>query len=117
MSSPTPPSSVPDDVRVVAPAFTDLRALAVAPVSVATWRGISQLVIGSLVLLVAAMVLAVALSFSLSLVLLVIGVPMLVATLWLGRWFARLERARLHAQLAVDISTPTYPQREGMWPA
>lgn len=115
MSSPTPPSSVSDDLRVVAPAFTDLRALAAAPVSVATWRGISQIVVGSFVILVAAIGLTVALSLSLSLVVLFVGIPMLVATLWACRPFARLERARLHAQLAVEISTPTYPRREGTW--
>ena len=57
MTSPTPPGSVSDDLRVVAPAFVDLRALAAAPVSVATWRGISQLVVGSFVLLFASIAL------------------------------------------------------------
>ena len=115
MSSPRPPSSVSDDLRVVAPAFTDSRALAAAPVSVATWRGISQIVVGSFVLLVAAIALTVALSLSLSLVVLFIGIPMLVATLWACRPFARLERARLRAQLGVEISAPTYPRRQGTW--
>ncbi|MEZ0446998.1 sensor histidine kinase [Cellulomonas sp. ICMP 17802] len=115
MTSPTSPPSVADDRSVVAPAFTDLRALAAAPVSVATWRGISQIVVGSFVILAAAIALTVALSFSLSLLVLFVGIPMLVATLWACRPFARLERARLHAQLAVDISAPTYPQREGTW--
>lgn len=115
MSSPTPPSSVSDDLRVVAPAFTDLRALAAAPVSVATWRGVSQIVVGSFVILVAAIGLTVALSLSLSLVVLFVGIPMLVATLWAGRPFAREERARLRAQLSVEIPAPTYPRRDGMW--
>lgn len=115
MTSPTPPSSVSDDLRVVAPAFADPRALAAAPVSVATWRGISQIVVGSFVLLAAAIVLTVALSLSLSLVVLFVGIPMLVATLWACRPFARLERARLRAQLGVEISTPTYPRRQGTW--
>ena len=115
MTSPTSPGSVSDDLRVVAPAFTDLRALAAAPVSVATWRGISQLVVGSVVLLIAAIGLAVALSVSLSLVAVLIGIPMFVATLWAGRPFAQLERTRLQAQLAVEISAPTYPRRDGVW--
>lgn len=115
MTSPTPPGSVADDLRVVAPAFVDLRALAAAPVSVATWRGISQLVVGSFVLLFAFLALTVAVSTSLSLVILFVGVPMLVATLWLCRPFAQLERARLHAQLAVEIPGPRYPQRDGTW--
>lgn len=115
MTSPTPPGSVADDLRVVAPAFVDLRALAAAPVSVATWRGISQLVIGSVVLLVAFLVLTVGVATSLSLVIVVVGIPMLVATLWLCRPFAELERARLHAQLAVEIPAPRYPQRQGVW--
>lgn len=115
MTSPTPPGSVADDLRVVAPAFVDLRALAAAPVSVATWRGISQLVIGSVVLLVAFLVLTVGVATSLSLVIVVVGIPMLVATLWLCRPFAELERARLHAQLAMEIPAPRYPQRQGVW--
>lgn len=115
MTSPTPPGSVADDLRVVAPAFVDLRALAAAPVSVATWRGISQLVIGSVVLLVAFLVLTVGVATSLSLVIVVVGIPMLVATLWLCRPFAELERARLHAQLAVEIPAPRYPVRQGVW--
>ena len=117
MTSPTPPGSVSDDLRVVAPAFVDLRALAAAPVSVATWRGISQIVVGSFVLLVAAIALVVALSFSLSLLVLLVGVPMLVATLWACRPFAAVERARLHAQLDVEIPAPTYPRRDGVWAA
>jgi signal transduction histidine kinase len=106
---------VSDDLRAVAPAFTDLRALAAAPVSVATWRGVSQVVVGSFVILAAAIALSVALSLSLSLVVLFVGIPMLVATLWASRPFATLERARLRAQLDVEISTPTYPRRDGMW--
>src|SRR4051794_38699956 len=98
MTPPTPPGSPSDDVRVVAPAFSDLRALAAAPVSVATWRGVSQIVVGSFVLLVAALLLTVALSLSLSLVMLFVGIPMLVATLWACRPFAAVERARLRAQ-------------------
>ncbi|NUU16662.1 sensor histidine kinase [Cellulomonas humilata] len=115
MTSPTSPSSVSDDLRVVAPAFTDLRALAAAPVSVATWRGISQTVVGSFVVLVAFIGLAVAVSLSVSLIPLLVGIPMLVATLWAGRPFAQLERARLEAQLAVEIAAPTYPRRDGWW--
>lgn len=115
MTSSTPPGSVSDDLRVVAPAFVDLRALAAAPVSVATWRGISQLVVGSFVLLFAVIALTVAVATSLSLLILFVGIPMLVGTLWLCRPFAQLERARLHAQLAVQVPAPRYPQREGMW--
>ena len=96
MTSPTSPGSVSDDLRVVAPAFTDLRALAAAPVSVATWRGISQTVVGSFVLLVAFIGLVVALvPVASPWSLLLVGIPMLVATLWAGRPFAQLERARL----------------------
>ncbi|WP_315095443.1 sensor histidine kinase [uncultured Cellulomonas sp.] len=115
MTSPTPPSDVSDDLRVVAPAFTDLRALLTAPVSAATWRGISQVVVGSFVLLTAWIVATVALSLSLSLLVLFVGIPMLVATLWAARPFASLERARLHAQLGTAITTPSYPRRDGTW--
>ena len=115
MTSPTPPGSVSDDLRVVAPAFVDVRALVAAPVSVATWRGVSQLVIGSVVLLFASIAFVVAMSAASSLLIVFVGIPVLVATLWLCRPFAQLERARLHAQLAVEIPAPRYPQRQGTW--
>ena len=115
MTSPTPPGSVSDDLRVVAPAFVDPRALAAAPVSVATWRGVSQCVVGSFVLLFAILSFTVVISLALSLLILFVGIPLLVATLWLCRPFAQLERARLHAQLDVVIPAPRYPHRDGMW--
>ncbi|KQS98805.1 sensor histidine kinase [Cellulomonas sp. Leaf395] len=115
MTSPTPPGSVSDDLRVVAPAFVDLRALTAAPVSVATWRGVSQCVVGSFVLLFAILSFTVVISLALSLLILFVGIPLLVAGLWLCRPFAQLERARLHAQLGVEIAAPTYPHREGTW--
>ena len=111
-----PPSSVSDDLRIVAPAFTDPRALALAPISAATWRGISQIVIGSFVLLLATIVLTVGLSLGLSLAILFVGIPLFVGVLLLCRPFARLERTRLHAQLGIEIPAPQrYPRREGMW--
>ncbi|MBO3083132.1 sensor histidine kinase [Cellulomonas fengjieae] len=116
MTSPTPPSSVSvsDDLRTVAPAFTDPRALLLAPVSAATWRGISQIVVGSFVLVLATLLLTIGLSLGLSLAILFVGIPLLVGTLLLCRPFARLERARLHAQLGVEIPAPRYPRRDGI---
>ena len=59
------------------------------------------------------------LSVAVSLVVVLVGIPMLVVTLLAARPFARLERARLHAQLRVDIDAPTYkrPRRPGWWAA
>ncbi|WP_426593367.1 sensor domain-containing protein [Cellulomonas sp. McL0617] len=117
--SPGAQTAVPrsDDLRVVAPAFTGWRPLLVAPVSGATWVGISQAVVGSFLLTAAVVVASVALSLALSLVVLFVGIPMLVVTLLAARPFARLERARLLAQLQVRIDAPTYkrPRRDGWW--
>ena len=48
-----------------------------------------------------------------------VGIPMIVLTLLAARPFARLERARLHAQLRVAIDAPTYkrPRKAGWWRA
>jgi len=108
-----------DDLRVVAPALGSLRALVAAPVSGATWRAVSQIVIGSFGLLVMAIWLSVALSLAAGLVVVfLVGVPILVLTLWTTRPYARLERARLGAQALVDIPAPRYrePSRPGWWP-
>ena len=107
------------DLRLVAPAFTAWRPLLTAPVSGATWTGISQTVIGGFLVGTVAIVAVVALSVAVSLAILLVGIPMIVVVLLAVRPFARLERARLHAQLRVSIDSPTYkrPRRPGWWPA
>ncbi|WP_051274799.1 sensor histidine kinase [Cellulomonas sp. URHD0024] len=108
-----------DDLRLVAPALTGWRPLLAAPVSGATWVGISQTVVGSFLVGFAAIAVFVALAVGLSLAVLFVGIPMVVVTLLAVRPIARLERARLHAQLRVTIDAPRYkqPRRPGWWAA
>ncbi|WP_028045374.1 sensor histidine kinase [Cellulomonas sp. URHE0023] len=110
---------VADDLRLVAPAFTGWKPLLAAPVAGATWAGVSQTVVGAFVVGIAATVAVVLLSLGVTLVIVVVGIPILVLMLLAARPFARLERARLHAQLRVSIDAPTYkrPRKPGWWAA
>ncbi|MGY4645118.1 sensor histidine kinase [Cellulomonas sp. URHB0016] len=117
-TAPTPVTT-DDDLRVVAPALAGVRALVTAPVSAATWRAISQIVVGSVALFIMGFWLSVALSLAAGLgVVFLVGVPVLVLTLWTTRPYAQLERARLAAQSLVEIPAPRYrqPSRDGWWP-
>ncbi|WP_199423937.1 sensor histidine kinase [Actinotalea solisilvae] len=101
-----------DDVRAVAPALRGGRALLLAPVSAATWRAVSHAVVGTVVLLPVAAVVLTAVPLSLALVVLGVGAPMLVLVLLASAPVAALERARLRAQLGVDIAPPELPRRD-----
>ncbi|MFC8191728.1 sensor histidine kinase [Cellulomonas sp. NPDC057328] len=108
-----------DDVRLVAPALTGGRALALAPVSAATWRAVGQLVVAALWTLAVAIVLATGAGVGVSLVVLLVGLPVLVLTLVLARAYGRAERARLGAQLGAVVPDPAAPVRRpgfrGWW--
>ncbi|MEN0128355.1 MAG: sensor domain-containing protein [Brevundimonas sp.] len=106
-----------DSLRI-APAVHDRRALLSAPVSAATWRAVSQLVVGSLVMIVAVSVVVSVVAVDLSLLFVLgAGIPTTVLTLLGARVLARWERARLDLQLGTPISGPTYrePSRLGWW--
>ncbi|MDM7829789.1 sensor histidine kinase [Cellulomonas edaphi] len=107
-----------DSLRI-APAVHHRRALLTAPWSAATWRAVSQLVVGGLVMIVAATLVITVLSVDLSLVFVfALGVPATVATLLAARPLARWERSRIEIQLGTPIAAPVYPQadRPGWWP-
>ncbi|UZN02822.1 sensor histidine kinase [Cellulomonas sp. S1-8] len=94
------------DVRHVAPMLTGGRALALAPVSAATWAGIGQAVIAGFVSLAASIVLLTGVMVGVSLLVVVVGVPLLVLTLVLARGYGAVERARLRTQLGVVVPEP-----------
>ncbi|WP_291810902.1 sensor domain-containing protein [Cellulomonas sp.] len=110
---------VVDDVRAVAPMLTGGRALALAPVSGATWAGAGQLVIAAAVSLAAAIVAVVGVATGVGLAVVVVGVPLLVLTLVLARGYGAAERARLRAQLGVVVPPPApgpgAPYRPRSW--
>lgn len=95
-----------DDVRLVAPALAGGRALALAPVSAATWRALGQLVVAAFWTVTVATVLLTGVAVGLSVLLLVVGLPVLLVVLALARAYGRAERARLRAQLGADVPAP-----------
>ncbi|QGQ18261.1 sensor histidine kinase [Cellulomonas sp. JZ18] len=116
-----PPDVVPlaADARLVAPALADGRALVLAPVHPATLRAAGQLVVAAFWTLAVAVVLLTGAGLGVSLVVLVVGLPVLVVTLVLARGYGRAERARLAAQLGAAIPAPAPPVRRrgfrGWW--
>ncbi|GIG41037.1 sensor histidine kinase [Cellulomonas phragmiteti] len=104
----TDPHDVPlaVDVRHVAPALTGGRALALAPVSAATWTAVGQLAIAAVAGLAAAVVLMTGVALGAGLLVVVVGVPVLVLTLALARGYGTGERSRLDAQLGVVVPPP-----------
>jgi signal transduction histidine kinase len=102
----------------IAPAVHDSRALLLAPVSPATWRAVAQLVVGGVVMTIAATLVLTVLSVDLSLLsVFALGLPLTVLTLLAARPFARWERARLELQLGSAIAAPEYRSstRPGWW--
>jgi signal transduction histidine kinase len=116
---PVPRDAVPvaprldDDLRLVAPALTGGPALLAAPVSAATWRAVSQATVGFVVLLPVGIAVMVLVPLAVGLLVLGVGFPLLVGTLAATRPFARAERARLRAQLGVEIAAPQYRRAAG----
>jgi signal transduction histidine kinase len=106
------------DSLTIAPAVHLSRALLLAPVSAATWRAVSQLVIGGLVMIVAVTAVVTAVSIDLSLLFVLgLGIPTTALTLLAARPLARWERGRLRMQLGASITGPTYrvADRPGWW--
>lgn len=102
------------DVQRFAPMLTGGRALALAPVSAATWTGAGQVVVAAGLSLVAATVLVSVVATAVSLVPIVVGAPLLAVSLLLCRGYGHVERARLRAQLGADVPAPT-PARRDVW--
>lgn len=117
-STTTPYPSLADDARLVAPAFTSPRELTRAPWSGATWRGVSQTVVGFFWLLVVGIVAMVYVATSAGLVpVFLLGLAMLALVPLASRGFARVEGTRLAAQTGAVVppAPPRRPERPGFW--
>ena len=110
--------------RHLAPALGSRQALLGAPVAAATWRAVAHATIGFPFLLVAGVVLLVLAPLGVTLVpVFGVGVPLLLVVLLAARLFARIERARLRAQLGIAIEPGPPPRARslrswaGLWAA
>ncbi|MBT0993933.1 sensor domain-containing protein [Cellulomonas sp. DKR-3] len=108
------------DAATVAPALLGGRAFVLAPFTPATWRAVSQAVVGWVWLLAAGIVALTMIPTSVALVpALGVGVPLLVGSLVVARWFARAEIGRLALQTGARVppADPRPAARPGWWPA
>jgi signal transduction histidine kinase len=116
---PTHPS-VGADATTVAPALLGGRAFALAPFTPATWRAVSQAVIGWVWLSTAGLTALTVVPTSVALIpVFGIGLPLLVGSLVVARWFARAEIGRLALQTGAVVP-PADPRRAahpGWWSA
>ncbi|GEL93947.1 sensor histidine kinase [Cellulomonas composti] len=105
------------DLGTVAPALRGGRELALAPVSGSTWRAVAQTIVGWPWLLAVGVLLLAWIPTSVSLVLVLgLGLPMLVLSQLVMRWFARVEIARLAAQTGAIVQPPVHPRGgPGFW--
>lgn len=102
-------TSLPVDARPPGlPATSSWRGLLRSPIAPETWRGLSALLLGWIWLLIPFSVLVTLVAVAVSLVVLWVGFPLLVATLWLGSLLSDVERRRLAAALDQEIDAPAY---------
>ncbi len=101
------PAPLADDVRRLAPMLTGGRALALAPVSAATWTGAAQTVIGAVLSLSATIALVTGMVLGVGLALVVVGLPLLALPLALARGYGAAERSRLRSELEVIVPAPS----------
>ncbi|MBB6646546.1 sensor domain-containing protein [Halobellus sp. MBLA0160] len=97
----------------VIPSLPSLQSLAAAPVRARTYRHLLYLGLMFPLGIVYFVVLVVGFSISASLVVLLVGLPLLALTLLLVRGFAAVERRLANRLLDADIATPAYPFRSG----
>lgn len=112
--------SVGADAATVAPALLGGRPFLLAPVAAATWRAVSQAVIGWFWLLTVGIAALVMVPTSIGLVpAFGIGVPLLVGSLVVARWFARAEIGRLALQTGAQVppADARPAARPGWWSA
>ena len=88
-----------------------LRPLAAAR----TWLALIHLLSGLFTGLAALIVVPLGLALGVGLAVVWIGLPLLAATYWFTRWFARAERARFALLLGDVIPAPAAPGRDGRW--
>ncbi len=88
-----------------------LRAL----VAARTWLALAHLLSGMFTGLAALVVVLLGLTLGVGLAVVWVGLPLLAATYWFTRWFARAERARFALLLGEAIPAPPAPRRDGSW--
>ncbi|MCG2799024.1 MAG: histidine kinase [Cellulomonas sp.] len=110
----------PDDLAVVAPALSGGPQLWRAPLTAATWRAVSQTVLGWIWLTLAGIVTLALVPTAASLVL-VFGVGLVLLAGWqlVAHGFAVVEAGRLSAQtgLRIEAAGRRRPSGPGGWPA
>jgi signal transduction histidine kinase len=108
------------DAATVAPALLGGRAFALAPFTPATWRAVAQAVVGWVWLSTVGVSALIVVPTSAALVpVFGIGLPLLVGSLVVARWFARAEIGRLALQTGAVVPTADRrpADRPGWWPA
>jgi len=90
-----------------------LRSLAAAPVQARTYRHLLYLGVAFPLGLAYFVVLVVGFSISASLIVLIVGLPLLVVTLLVVRGLAAVDRLLANRLLDADIAAPAYPFRNG----
>ncbi|MFI2753658.1 sensor histidine kinase [Cellulomonas sp. P22] len=103
--------SIDDDLAHVAPALRGGHALVLAPWAGATWRAVSQVTVGFVVLLTGGTIAMITVPLFAALITLGVGIPLLAAVLLVTGPLAAVERARLEAQLQVRIAPPVRRRR------
>jgi signal transduction histidine kinase len=78
-------------------------AVLLRPVRAATWRELAYLLLGLVMSVVTFAVLVTLLSVGVSLLITLVGVPILLATAYINRWFADIERRRLSLVFADPV--------------
>ena len=99
--------------RAVPPSLPSPQSLAAAPVEARTYRHLLYLGLSFPLGTAYFVALSVGFSLSASLIVLVVGLPLLVVTLLLVRGLAAVERLLANRLLDTDIAAPAYPFRTG----
>ena len=100
----------------VPPSLPSLRSLVAAPVEARTYRQLLYLCLTFPLGTAYFIILVVGFSISASLIVLIVGLPLLVVTLLTVRGLAAVERLLANRLLDTDIAAPAYPFRTGSVP-
>jgi signal transduction histidine kinase len=91
-------------------------SIALRPVRLATWRELAYLLLGFVMSIATFAVVVTLVSLGVSLLVTLVGVPILLATAYVNRWFADLERRRAAFLLREPVGRSYRdPSRPGFW--